>query len=173
MATTSALIPIEQYLHSDYEPDAEYVDGALERRPAGEYDHCTWQQAIEQWFLQHAREWNIRVRCELRVQVSPTRFRVPEVVVFDRTRPVEQILTHPPIAVFEVLSPEDTTSRLLSKLDDYEHMGIQGIFVVDPQRERTFQYKGGDLLRCPRVVQLTGTQHVVDWTRIADLFDLD
>ncbi len=27
----------------------------------GEYDHAAWQLAILKWFLQHEREWNIRV----------------------------------------------------------------------------------------------------------------
>src|SRR5579875_3150266 len=107
---TAAYVPLQEYLgHGEFEPDAEYVDGQIEERPIGEYDHSTWQQAIERWFLERGRDWALRVRCELRVQVSPTCFRVPDVVVFDRTRPVEQILTHPPIAVFEVLSPEDNT----------------------------------------------------------------
>ena len=81
------LIPIELYLHSacDYEPDAEYVDGEIELRPMGEYDHTNWQTAILQWFLLHTREWNIRVRPEQRVQVNPTRYRVPDVVVFDHS----------------------------------------------------------------------------------------
>lgn len=33
-------VPLDVYLHSSYEPDAEYVDGAIEVRPAGEYDHA-------------------------------------------------------------------------------------------------------------------------------------
>jgi len=36
------------------------------------------------------KQGDIRNRCALRVQVSPTRYRVPGVVVSDRTRPVEQ-----------------------------------------------------------------------------------
>ena len=130
MATTSQ-VPLELYLRSSYEPDAEYVDGHIEERPMGEFDHASWQQAIQLWFTQHAREWNIRVRPELRVQVSPTNFRVPDVTVFDRDHPIEQILTRPPIAVFEVLSPEDTMPRMLRKLKDYEQMGIPNIFVID------------------------------------------
>ena len=94
-------------------------------------------------------------------------------VVFDRSRPVEQILTRAPIAVFEVLSPEDTTSRLLTKLDDYERMGIACILVLDPAHQRTFQYKNGDLLHSPDVVPLAGTTGVVDWSGIAELLDLD
>jgi hypothetical protein len=40
-------VPLEVYLRSsEYEPDAEYVDGAIEARPMGEFDHNAWQQAI-------------------------------------------------------------------------------------------------------------------------------
>lgn len=31
-------VPLEVYLRSSYEPDAEYVDGVIEERPMGEYD---------------------------------------------------------------------------------------------------------------------------------------
>ncbi len=34
---TAARIPIEQYLRTSYEPDAEYVRGEIEERNAGEY----------------------------------------------------------------------------------------------------------------------------------------
>jgi Uma2 family endonuclease len=168
---TAALIPVEQYLRSDYEPDAEYVDGEVEERPMGEYDHSTWQQAIEQWFLQNAKEWNIRVRCELRVQVTPTRYRVPDVVVFDRDQPIEQILTHPPIAVFEVLSPEDTIARMLTKLEDYAAMGIRDIFVLDPRTERAFRYTDGELRKAAPASSLSITPGLVDWSEIAALRD--
>jgi len=45
MATTSQ-VPVEVYLHSDYEPDAEYIDGVILERPLGEDDHSAWQGAI-------------------------------------------------------------------------------------------------------------------------------
>ena len=50
MATTTH-IPVEVYLRSSYEPDAEYVDGEIERRPPGEFDHASWQQAIQKVVL--------------------------------------------------------------------------------------------------------------------------
>jgi Uma2 family endonuclease len=167
----AAPIPLELYLRSDYEPDAEYVDGEVEKRPMGEYDHSTWQQAIEQWFLQHAKQWNIRVRCELRVQVTPTRYRVPDVVVFNRDQPVEHFLTHPPIAVFEILSPEDTVARMLIKLEDYAQMGIRNVYVLDPRTERSFRYTDGELRRAEPAAPLTGAPGVVDWSEIAALRD--
>lgn len=133
-------VPVEVYLHSSYEPGAEYVDGVIEERPKGEWDHSSWQHAIELWFAQHAKEWGIYVRPELRVQVQPGNFRVPDVAITDRNRPVEQVITHPPIAVFEILSPEDTVSRMLTKLGDYERMGIRTILILDPNGKH-FRYR--------------------------------
>jgi Uma2 family endonuclease len=145
MAATAArtLISVEEYLHSsiDYEPDAEYVDGEIEERPMGQYDHAAWQEALILWFRSHAREWSIRVKPEYRVKVSPTRFRVPDVTVFPRDLVKENVLTHPPIAVFEILSPEDTMTRVLRKLNDYEAMGIPHIWVIDPENGQSYVFR--------------------------------
>ena len=143
---TATRIPVEVYLRSsEYEPDAEYVDGEIEERPAAQYDHADWQAAISAWFRNHAREWNVRVIPELRVQVAPTRFRVPDVTVLDRKCPLEQIVTYPPIAVFEVLSPEDTVRRMQRKLGDYAAMGIPQIWIVDPETGLFQRYADGCL----------------------------
>ena len=146
MATTTH-VPVEVYLRSSYEPDAEYVDGKIEERPMGEFDHASWQQAIQLWFWQHEKEWNIRVLPALRVQVAATRYRVPDVTVLDRSRPKEQIITHPPLAVFEVLSPEDRVQRLKLKLEDYRAMGIPEIWVIDPQDSTFYRYEDLQLRR--------------------------
>lgn len=142
---TLAPVPVEVYLHSSYEPDAEFVDGEVELRPPGEFDHATWQQGIQLWFALHRAKWNIRVLYSLRVRVSATRYRVPDVVVFDRAQPTEQILTRPPIAVFEVLSPEDVMTRVLRKLSDYTEMGVRNIFVIDPRTETFYRFSDGAL----------------------------
>jgi Uma2 family endonuclease len=146
MAATAqtAHVALEVYLRTSYEPDAEYVNGGIEERPMGEFDHSSWQHAIELWFAQKAKAWGIRVRPELRIQVSQGNFRVPDVTILDRKLPIEQIITHPPIAVFEVLSPEDTVTRMMTKLDDYERMGIQTILVLDPNGKH-FRYSAGKL----------------------------
>ena len=161
-ATTS--IPVELYLHTAYEPDAEYVDGEIEERPVGEYDHASWQSAIQKWFFKYEEEWNVRVLPELRIQVSPTRYRVPDVVVVDHARPIEQVLTYPPIAVFEILSPEDSITRILVKLRDYEAMGIQTIAVIDPRSQRIYQYKEENLKAIEHSLQQLGTGPcLIDW----------
>jgi Uma2 family endonuclease len=146
MATTTH-VPVEVYLRSSYEPDAEYVDGQIEKRPMGQFDHSSWQQAISRRFWEHEREWGIRVMLSLRIKVAETRYRVPDVTVLDRSRPIEQIVTHPPLAVFEVLSPEDRVQRLKLKLEDYRAMGIPEIRVIDPQGSTFYRYEDLQLRR--------------------------
>jgi Uma2 family endonuclease len=148
---TMTVVPVEVYLRSsDYEPDAEYVDGVIEERPMGEFNHSDWQEAICAFFRSNAKDWNTRTLPELRVQVAPTRFRVPDVTVLDRSLPVERIITRPPIAVFEILSPEDTVLRMKRKLSDYAQMGIPQIWVVDPNNGTFERYESGILTPATR-----------------------
>ncbi len=146
MASTTQ-IPVEIYLHTSYEPDAEYIDGEIEARPMGEDSHSAWQIAIAYWFRTHADRWNIRVRPELRVQTGATRFRVPDVAILDASLKKEPIATHAPLAVFEILSPEDYYKRLMRKLGEYAQMGIPAIWVVDPETGVFEQFEDGGLHR--------------------------
>lgn len=139
------IVPVEVYLRSSYEPDAEYVDGRIEPRPAAEYDHSTWHVAVLHWFWLHNKEWNLRVLPSLRVQVSPNRYRVPDVTVLDRSRPIEQVITRPPIAVFEILSPEDSMMRMTGKLGEYTAMGIPHIWVINPASKQTWRFRNNQL----------------------------
>lgn len=76
-----------------------------------------------------------------------TRFRVPDVAVLDQSQPIEQIITRPPIAVFEILSPEDRMPQVMQKLADYAGMGIRTIIVVDPGADEVWSYREGTLSR--------------------------
>ncbi len=168
-------IPVELYLRcSDYEPDAEFVDGFVEERPMGEFGQSSWQYALLQWFGQHAKEWEIRVRPELRVQVAATRYRVPDVVVFDKSLSIKRILIHTPIAVFEVLSPEDRMERVKVKLEDYRRMGIQTIVVIDPETESATlsRYVDGNLEPITEArMELPGSACSIDWLRVREFLD--
>jgi Uma2 family endonuclease len=170
MATTTTHVPVEVYLRSSYEPDAEYVDGQIEQRPTGEFDHAAWQLAICKWFLQHEKKWGIRVLPELRLQVAATRYRVPDVTVLDRSRPIEQIITYPPVAVFEILSPEDTLQRLKRRLEDYRLMGIAEIWVIDPQDSTFYRYQDLQLNRQDSFSH-TGKGIVFDMNELKNLLD--
>ena len=170
MATT-AFVPVEVYLSSSFEPDADYVNGVIEERPMGENDHSSWQDAICAWFRLQARDGGIRVRPELRVQVSSTNYRVPDVTLLDRNLPQEPIATHPPVAVFEILSPEDTLRKMMTRCADYEGMGVQTILVIDPQGPK-YRYRSGRLEPLEeRAFDIPGSQSRFDLDEIEKLID--
>ncbi len=169
---TATQVSVEQYFRTSYEPDADYVDGRIEERPMGEYDHACWQRAIQKWFLLHEDSWNIRVLPELRIQVSATRYRVPDVVVVDHARPIEQVLTYPPIAVFEILSPQDSVTRTMGKLREYETLGVETITVVDPPSRTVYQFQNSGLRKVPSGLQQLGTGPCsIDWGVVAGYVD--
>jgi len=68
---TGTLISVEQYLATSYRPDCDYVDGRIEERNLGEWDHSKLQAAITAFFYQRRKAWNISVAPEQRVQVYP------------------------------------------------------------------------------------------------------
>jgi Uma2 family endonuclease len=171
MATTAAFVPVEVYLASSFEPDADYVDGVIEERPVGENDHSAWQKALVFWFERQAREWQIRVRPELRVQVAETKYRIPDVTLLDRNQPQEPIATHPPVAVFEILSPKDTLRGVMTRCADYERMGIKTILVIDPEGP-AYRYAHGRIEPLEaRAFDIPGSACRFDLDEIAKLID--
>lgn len=170
MAATASPISVEEYLKTSTDPDCELVAGVLEERAAGELDHASWQKALVRWFAGCESGWGIRVYPELRVQTRPDNFRVPDVTLLSRAAPREQIITHPPLAVFEILSPEDSMTRMLEKLADHEQMGIGAIWVIEPKKQQYYRYRDGQLTPAT-LFELPGTAFSVSLAEIAALAD--
>src|SRR5262245_49869452 len=126
---TGTLVSVNEYLSTSYRPDCDYVDGVLEERNLGEYDHSRLQAKVTGYFLFREREWNVRVVPEQRVQVSPTRFRIPDVCVV-LGDPKEQIFRRPPFICVEILSPEDRLSRMQARMTDYLSFGVPYVFLL-------------------------------------------
>ncbi len=130
MATVQ--ISLDEYLRSSYHPDCDYVDGEVQERNLGEFDHAAVQMFLGNWFFQHRDEWQLHVLPEMRIRVSATRVRIADICLMARSQPVEQVPTKPPLAVIEILSPEDRISRYGQRLADYRQMGIPNVWVIDP-----------------------------------------
>jgi Uma2 family endonuclease len=90
------------------------------------------QRAVLFWFYQHEKEWNIRAIQEQRTRLTPTRYRIPDVCVFRRDLPREQIFIHRQLVAIEVLSPEDRQTRLQERIDDFIKFGVRNIWTIDP-----------------------------------------
>jgi Uma2 family endonuclease len=134
---SGTLISVDEYLATSYRPDCDYVDGHIEERNLGEWDHSRLQLAIGSYFFTRQKEWGISVATEQRVQVKPTRFRIPDVCVVLGT-PNEQILTRPPFLCIEILSKDDRMSQIQERIDDYLAMGVRHVWVLDPASRRAY-----------------------------------
>ena len=91
------LVSVDEYLHTSYNPDCDYVDGAIVARNVGELDHSDLQGEIVIYFRSRLRSRSVYAFPELRVQVGTSRFRIPDVCVVAGSKPSEQILTKPPL----------------------------------------------------------------------------
>jgi Uma2 family endonuclease len=119
----------------DYEGDFDYVDGDLQRHDWGDFPHGRMHAQVMSWFGTHEKEWGILVMPSYTIQITPTRFRVPDLMIFDSGTPREDIaVTITPRVVIEVLSPEDTTMHLEALEEDYRQRGISNIWFIDPRR---------------------------------------
>ncbi len=132
-----ALVPVQAYLDRVYRPDREYVDGRVEKRNVGEYDHADIQQVVLLALLQQGRPMGYRAMQELRVQVSETRFRIPDVCLLPaglRT----PIIRQAPLLCVEVLSPRDRIGAMAERCQDFLAMGVPVVWIFDPQRRLAY-----------------------------------
>lgn len=127
----AALMSVDEYLSTSWSPDREYVDGRLVERNLGELDHSYLQTLLSR-ILERRGLFSF---VELRTQVRPTGFRVPDVLAV-RERPSGRFIRKPPYIVIEVLSRDDRASELDDKIDDYLAFGVENIWVIDPRRQR-------------------------------------
>lgn len=153
--TTRTVILVEEYLTTVYRPDCDYVDGEVLERNSGERRHSYVLAALGSYFFARRSRWGIEVYPGQRLQLSPNRFRVPDLcVVLGTTR--EEVFTSPPFLCIEILSPEDPVSSFLARIDDYFAFGVAHVWMVDPERRRAFYATAsGDLHRVADTLRTT------------------
>lgn len=175
MATASALpklISMEEYLASSYEPDLEFVDGVLEEKNMGEWDHSFLQAVITAWFVNHRDEWKIDVLTEYRTRTSKTRVRLPDICVVRQGEPVERVRVTAPLLCIEILSPEDRPGRVMKRLDDFVAMGAENLWILDPgdRSAATYTREGMRPVRGTRL-EIAGTGIYLDVGEMFGMLD--
>ena len=160
--TTTTLISLEEYLHTVYRPDCDFVDDHIEERTLGELDHGLLQARLTIWSGAHELDWNVRVVVELRTRVSPTRVRIPDVCLLRRDAPREPVTLTPPLLCIEILSPEDRLPCVLKVLDDYATMGVPNLWILDPTERIAYLYKDSALRLITDRLTIPGTEIYVD-----------
>lgn len=80
---------------------------------------------------------------------------MPDIAILDASLPRAPIAIAPPLVVFEILSPEARIARLVVRLADFESMGVQAIYVIDPADGSLLRYQHG-VLKVEDTVLLLG-----------------
>lgn len=141
--STTALISMAEYLDTNYEPDAEFVDGVVVERNVGERPHSFVQTNIA--FVFRRDYPNLITVAEQRVRTVPARrVRIPDVCVMLED-PRTDVFDVPPFICIEVISRRDEKHDLLEKLKEYVAFGVPHIWVIDPRRKRAYFYCDGSL----------------------------
>jgi Uma2 family endonuclease len=125
-------VSVEEYLSTVYEHDCEYVDGVIEERDLGEFEHAYVQGILVTLFNNHRGDWGVYALPEQRVQTQKAHFRVPDISVLQVGSVRESILTHPPLLAIEIQSPETPLRRTVVKAAEYLAFGIEHVWVIDP-----------------------------------------
>lgn len=135
------MVPLSEYLDTSYRPDCEFLDGEILERNVGEWDHSRLQMLLSFYLCGREKQWGIVVIPEQRVQVKPTRFRIPDITVLTATPPPgTRILRTPPFLCIEILSPEDRMTEMQRRISDYLEFGVQYVWLINPHNRQSFTY---------------------------------
>ena len=139
-------VSVSEYLSTTYRPDREYVDGEIVERNVGRKPHSRAQARLGAFLSAREAEWRIQALVEQTVQVSPTRFRIPDVCALHADAPDEEVITHPPFLCVEILSKDDTVTSVTDRLDDFLRMGVENAWMIDPLKRRGYRYTTDGML---------------------------
>jgi Uma2 family endonuclease len=163
MSTT--LVSLEEYLHSEYEPDMDYVDGHLETRNVGEYFHSRLQLLIAAMLHVREKERGFRVFTEQRVRIRERRYRIPDICVKAVPHRVTPILERPDLAI-EVVSREDRPNKIAERVLDFIQAGVPVVWVVDPYQHTVSETDASGTRRVPQRVVRTDLVGEIDFNEL-------
>jgi Uma2 family endonuclease len=132
--STTALMPVDEYLRLTEKPHCEYRDGVVSSKSMPTKLHSIIQYAL----LMLLRGQGVRPLPELTVRISPTKYLVPDISVggdFPGPYPTEPVLL-----CCEILSPEDRLGAMLEKCEEYHAWGVPFCWVVDPVKRTAWEY---------------------------------
>ena len=104
---------------------------------------------LGRWLDQHVDQKGLGVvstEVGFRLTRNPDTVRAPDVAFVARSRIPkgslpEKFVDFPPDLAVEVLSPEDTASEVLRKVEEYLAAGVRLVWVVDPATQRVTIYR--------------------------------
>jgi Uma2 family endonuclease len=139
--SAKVLMDASEYLHASFDgSDPEYLDGEIAERNWNDIPHADTQGNLLSLLHQHRPRLGVRVLPEITIKISPTRYRVADLAVWRNDDIGIAIPTVAPFLVVEILSPEDRMVRMLPKIQEYLSIGVEWIWIVDPQEQNALLY---------------------------------
>jgi Uma2 family endonuclease len=147
LTSTPVLIPLEEYLNTTYHPDRDYIDGVTQERNMGETPHGRLQGFFTSYVFNRRDQWRVEALPEQRVQITSSRYRIPDVCLISYDAPDELIIRTPPVLCIEVLSREDRMTEIMERVNDYLALGVPTVWIVDPWSQRAYSVDPTGTLR--------------------------
>ena len=133
---TKTQIRSEDYLRMTFEHDAEFIHGEIVERGMPDLTHSRVQTLL----TVQIENSGLFACVELRMQVAPDVYRIPDVAVFAGKLPEQQVPDTPPLVVIEILSKDDRHTDIMQNLEEYRQWGVPHIWVIDPSTKRFSMY---------------------------------
>ena len=140
---SATLVSLDEYLHTTYRPDCDFLEGEVKERNMGEQPHAHVQGILTALFHNHRHDWNVRALPEQRVPVRPNRFRIPDICVLRGTDPRDRVIRFAQLLCVEVLSSDDTLRDIQLRADDYTFLGVQHVWAIDPWKHLGYMWRQG------------------------------
>jgi Uma2 family endonuclease len=165
MATAPTMLSLEEYLSTSFRPDADYVNGELQERNLGQFDHGRLQWFLSAYFFSREKEWHIKGSADQRIRIASSTIRVCDLVLLYEDAPREQVIETCPLLCIEIMSPDDRLGRAKEVLADYLVMGVPNIWLIDPLRRAAFTFDASGLHEAdPTRLTVHGTPIHLDLT---------
>lgn len=140
MAPATGLVSVQEYLATDYMPNAEYEDGVVTPKPMPTYLHNCLLRELMLLILRHNPK--LDPVQEQHVLIREGKFLIPDLIA----QRIDQIQSPYPKSPFplcvEVLSPDDRMSAVLEKCEAYVKFGVPTTWIIDPVSRRAWIFDG-------------------------------
>jgi Uma2 family endonuclease len=131
-------VSLEEYLHTTYRPDCDWVDGELRERNVGQFDHANLQRVLTGIFFINQTKWRVIALPEQRLRIGAQRYRVPDLLVVPADYDRSPIVSIAPLLCIEILSPDDTIREIVERSEDYLSVGTPEVWIFDPAKKRVY-----------------------------------
>ena len=142
MATApQRLVSEQEYLHTAYRPDCDYVDGFVLERNVGTPPHGRLQGLILSFLMAREMQWQIKALPETRLKIRQRKYRIPDVMVLPASTPLpDLVIEQSPLLCVEVVSPKDRLSDLVLRAGEYFEIGVPVTWIFDPKKKKWWIY---------------------------------